>query len=391
MRKTIIVMIFFLLPVYSSAMMCIRDSDNDRYVSEGEITGCAVNSDSESVCAWDIRICSDPVSLCPDEFSLSSSDRCEKAMNCPYSGILENNKCVKEKSWICSAETDREFPDEISCVSACTGNCYEGCINKYTLFGNECIHDLCDKGIVTDGICHTEPCGGNSNYDSANKKCFTLNPVCPTGPFDCVFYGQNYWCSPYECFVDSEVPEAGSPMQSNDYTDNGTINSSGECEGTIFIFNGKDQRCRYDGATTGWENCCDDENYLFGLMQCRDHEMKLKAKRDDGQCHEIGQYCSKDVFGACIEKSRTYCCFGGMLARIIHEQGRQQLRTDARSWGSPESPNCRGLTPPEFAMIDFTKVDLGEYSSKIQKEVDPGKQAAIIDKAQDFYNTQSSP
>ena len=65
------------------------------------------------------------------------------------------------------------------------------------------------------------------------------------------------------------------------------------------------------------------------------------------------------------------CCFASKLARIINEQGRPQLGI---GWGSPEAPDCRGLSPEEFQSIDFSQIDLSEYIDdmevKSQSQID---------------------
>ena len=117
---------------------------------------------------------------------------------------------------------------------------------------------------------------------------------------------------------------------------------------------------------------------------------RLAKKREQLQTHYIGNFCSKELnlgfTKICVQKSDSYCAFKSSLARIIQEQGREQLGI---SWGSAKSPECRGFTPEEFQKIDFSKIDLTEFVKDIQSSV----QSSVIqnlgtyvkDKVGDFY------
>jgi len=106
---------------------------------------------------------------------------------------------------------------------------------------------------------------------------------------------------------------------------------------------------------------------------CNEEDVITVTKRESGRCHYVGQRCIKKLklgfIKKCIQKAKYYCCFNSKLARIIHEQGRPQLITDIRNWGSAESPNCRGFTPEEFASLDFDKIDLSEYFEDITRNI----------------------
>ena len=154
-----------------------------------------------------------------------------------------------------------------------------------------------------------------------------------------------------------------------DKLDDGTVNSDGQCIGTIYIFNGRDNRCRTAGLDTGYTNCCNDGGTI--IMQCEASENQLSDNKDKGLCHYIGQYCSRNLgFLGCVQRKKTYCCFNSMLGRILQEQGRPTLKRFGPwgSWGTAESPNCRGFTPEEFQMLDFSKMDLSEWYGHIETQ-----------------------
>jgi hypothetical protein len=56
-----------------------------------------------------------------------------------------------------------------------------------------------------------------------------------------------------------------------------------------------------------------------------------------------------------------YCCFDSLLARIIWDHGRNQLRTG--------TTDCRGFTLEEFQKIDFNDIDYSEWTDYILKNV----------------------
>ena len=85
-----------------------------------------------------------------------------------------------------------------------------------------------------------------------------------------------------------------------------------------------------------------------GIMSCSDEEKITAMKRDARLCVEFGDYCSRciNVFGrcvACLERTKSYCCFNSHLARIINEQGRAQV---GKTWGSDtaRNPDCSGFS-----------------------------------------------
>jgi hypothetical protein len=113
--------------------------------------------------------------------------------------------------------------------------------------------------------------------------------------------------------------------------------------------------------------------FLFG-GGCDHKDIITVIKRESGRCHYVDKPCIKwlKVFGKkikCLQRAKYYCCFNSKLARIIHEQGRPQLNTDIRNWGSGKHPNCRGFTPEEFASLDLDKIDLSEYIDDITRNV----------------------
>jgi len=94
------------------------------------------------------------------------------------------------------------------------------------------------------------------------------------------------------------------------------------------------------------------------LTACSQKSIETSTKIDLKLCHRVGSWCEVSLLLFCSETIVGYCCFHTVLARIIQEQGRDQL---GLSWGGPKQPNCGGLSVEQLSHIDFSRVDLSEY------------------------------
>ncbi|TDA63627.1 hypothetical protein E0765_07265 [Sulfuricurvum sp. IAE1] len=238
------------------------------------------------------------------------------------------------------------------------------CPSGGTLSGTTCtVNTLaCPTG-------YTATTGAETAFGECKK---TVGPNCPLGNFQCVN-------------ISGGVENTDTTEGQTDKQNDGQVDSSGNCLGTIYIFNGQDHRCRTSGIQTGYTDCCQKGTTWFGLGQCRESEKTLGKLREygelDGNCHYVGDYCAeKWPLIGCVQKKKTFCCFSSPLARIIQEGGRPQLGI---AWGSPQAPNCRGFTPEEFQKIDFSKVDFNEW---IEYEVVPNIQNNVVGDLQNVIN-----
>lgn len=253
-----------------------------------------------------------------------------------------------------------------------------------TLYQVRCVGDVttytCDQGDTLSGstcsksttISTSGVCPQNMTPDPSTGYCATPT-ICPLGNYQCALINS------------STIENTDTTEGANDKTDNGQTDESGKCLGTLYIFNGNDNRCRPSGVQTGGTDCCKKGTTWFGLGQCQESEKTLGKLREfgslDGNCHYIGDYCSeKWPLVGCVQKKKTYCCFSSPLARIIQEGGRPQLGI---GWGSPEAPQCRGFTPEEFQKIDFSKVNFSEW---IQYDVVPNVQNNAVGNIQNVIN-----
>jgi hypothetical protein len=62
---------------------------------------------------------------------------------------------------------------------------------------------------------------------------------------------------------------------------------------------------------------------------------------------------------------------------LIQENGRRQI---GRSWGSPENPDCSGLSPEELSRMDFSTIDFSELFEDIRSNMVPKDQGQSLAK-----------
>lgn len=167
---------------------------------------------------------------------------------------------------------------------------------------------------------------------------------------------------PNECADTTSIPNTDMPLAASQM---GALNAveDDHTGDPVIIFTGNGEYCRKTIAGGLTRNCCALDTALLG---CNSAEETLQAHRNAGQCVEVGTYCSREenlVFtSVCVERSTSFCCFSSKLTRIIQEQGRGQLGI---GWGTPQAPDCRGLTVEELQRIDFESIDFSEYYADI--------------------------
>ena len=135
------------------------------------------------------------------------------------------------------------------------------------------------------------------------------------------------------------------------------------------IFQGTARRCK-ESKVLGISTyaCCNGSSGLaidLNLSMCKEDERLLAEERKAGRCRYIGSYKKGRFWNK--RKYHSYCCFKSKLGRIIQEQGRAQLGI---GWGSPKSPDCRGLTPEELVAINWEALDLSEFYADVISEME---------------------
>ncbi len=109
----------------------------------------------------------------------------------------------------------------------------------------------------------------------------------------------------------------------------------------------------------GLKSCC---NSTDDLTACADEEKALVQKRNAGLCAAVADKCVSNTLFGCKTRHYKFCCFSSMLARIVHEQARNQV---SKGWGDFDEPDCSGFSVNEFVGLDWSLIDLSEWFSKI--------------------------
>ena len=154
----------------------------------------------------------------------------------------------------------------------------------------------------------------------------------------------------------------------------------------IKAFTGQSMSCRKSGA--GFSNCCKDSGWGqdTGLASCNSDEIALGKAKAKKITVDVGEKCDRQVLGVCVQKSKVYCVFTGKLARIIQEQGRRdQLHV---SFGSGDSPNCRGITVPELQSINFDLINFSDFYSDLMNNQKIPDSATMAKQAKDRIAAQ---
>jgi len=133
---------------------------------------------------------------------------------------------------------------------------------------------------------------------------------------------------------------------------------------SISVFAGKDRRCTRN--CLNFRDCCGNGKgwgVSLGIRDCPKDELELVKLRKAKKCVHIGTFCAERFVRGCIRKQTTFCCFGTKLSRLIQEQARAQL---GLGWGTPQKPECQGLTDKQLSQLDFSQMDLSELYAEIE-------------------------
>ena len=106
---------------------------------------------------------------------------------------------------------------------------------------------------------------------------------------------------------------------------------------------------------------------ILSMTSCNEEEGKLAMKEGAGLCHSVGTWCSScfrvlGVCVSCVEHRTGKCCFNSKLARIVNEQGREQV---GKGWGAAQDPDCSGFTIAQLQNLNFAAMDLTEFYASI--------------------------
>jgi hypothetical protein len=200
-----------------------------------------------------------------------------------------------------------------------------------------------------------------------------------------------------DCHCPDDFNEAAALMEAlnqagKDMTCDGQW-TEGACTGTIHIFGGEVKKCRNPGIETGFYDCCEVKE------GCDKEDQETALARDKGLVQEVGEYCKEEcetppyplelcLAMPCLQEVKVFCVFHSQLGRIIQQQGRPQLKSFGLygGWGIPENPTCRGFTPEEFQMLDFSQMNLSEFYAEIKTRAQSDIETEMKDRVKDFYD-----
>ena len=112
------------------------------------------------------------------------------------------------------------------------------------------------------------------------------------------------------------------------------------------------------------------------IFACKQEEYEWGMNDKWRLCTDVGTCCSKKVFLiGCVEKRQLYCCYKSIVSRVISEQIVSKNLTGQRAYGFRSSKdgrqlggcniNCGGFTAFELASIDWSQIDLTEWTDTL--------------------------
>ena len=132
---------------------------------------------------------------------------------------------------------------------------------------------------------------------------------------------------------------------------------------------------------------------VMAFLACDIPEIKTQMKLGAGICHYVGSYCSASYWTGCVTTRKNYCCFNSKLAMIVQEQARLTGQI-GRTWGTPQNPDCSGISLNELMAIDFSKMDLSEFFNEVAARATPDASqlaAQATSRAQQFFANSNAP
>jgi len=102
---------------------------------------------------------------------------------------------------------------------------------------------------------------------------------------------------------------------------------------------------------------------IVSYLSCSASDQLTGMRKGQNLCTYIGSWASNCFLGVCLDTQQGYCCYNSLIARILNEQGRAQLNIP---FGNPQTPNCSGLTIADIALINWSLIDLSQFTASIQ-------------------------
>lgn len=112
------------------------------------------------------------------------------------------------------------------------------------------------------------------------------------------------------------------------------------------------------------------------IFACKQEEYEWGMNDKWKLCTFVDSCCAKKVtLLGCVEKRQLYCCYKSIVARVMSEQIIKKNLVANRPYGYRTSTsgqplgkcdiNCGGFTPFELASVDWSRVDLTEWTDTL--------------------------
>lgn len=108
------------------------------------------------------------------------------------------------------------------------------------------------------------------------------------------------------------------------------------------------------------------------IFACKQEEYEWGMNDNWRLCTYVDSCCSKKALFVCVEKRLLYCCYKSIATRVISEQIVKKNLTGTRPRGYRTGAdgrslnkcniNCGGISPMELAIVDWSRVDLTEWT-----------------------------
>lgn len=109
--------------------------------------------------------------------------------------------------------------------------------------------------------------------------------------------------------------------------------------------------------------------YLQSVTACTQDEMMFEMHKGANLVVYLKEECSSKILGACVEHKESYCSFNSVLAKLINVQGKAQLGLNFA--------DCSGLTVSQVSSLNFSNIDLSEFTGQILDQANQGMPSNI--------------
>lgn len=293
--------------------------------------------------------------LAPVEFHLTLSSSEDSWQTGACDGYQQNGACLLEGEY-CGQPNAIKTIDGIAisrpcwskgirwqCAEQAQGNCD-------ALLSQNCSQTASACTEQTQGLCTHY----RQTFSCAEQVCLPEKTICKPEKMGCA----NGDCDESKAEESTDAAEGISRLGALA----GVAADFSQTGGALGVFAGAPQACKKHPL--GLRDCCKDSGWGDWVLHCPPELQELQKAKTEERVVYLGSYKNTKI-GA---RHYVYCVFPTRLGAIIQIQGRgKQLSI---GYGSPEFPDCRGVTPQELERIDFSALDLSpleqEFMNRMQ-------------------------